>query len=333
MQEKHDQGLVDENTNRGSADNDALECGGVNPDVAITMFHETILTTEAVNIAGSKISSENQQKEAPFEVHSITEVEGSESNESSRKEPEGALALPQEPGNLVKVKQESLENETEMSIFRENDKVSGKDQASAEFIIDPSNTDERRENDIGRPDESAKGCERLTSDSINTVHSKFGKSSNEEDKRTQNTRSADPKDIKEPLGRIRAEPSNRVHTTSVGYYSQHAAQDPISSCKEIKVPLRDGARDSGRDRTLELVVTSPREETPRWRQEQYALQILEDVQNSRIAERSRMEMEIRVLKAQVSSMERQVMNLDHFSEVKSRSSLNQQMVHLHKPYF
>ncbi|ONM42183.1 Plant mobile domain protein family [Zea mays] len=326
VQEKHDQGLVDENTNRGSADNDALECGGVNPDVAITMFHETILTTEAVNIAGSKISSENQQKEAPFEVHSITEVEGSESNESSRKEPEGALALPQEPGNLVKVKQESLENETEMSIFRENDKVSGKDQASAEFIIDPSNTDERRENDIGRPDESAKGCERLTSDSINTVHSKFGKSSNEEDKRTQNTRSTDPKDIKESLGRIRAEPSNRVHTTSVGYYSQHAAHDPISSCKEIKVPLRDGARDSGRDRALELVVTSPREETPRWRQEQYALQILEDVQNSRIAERSRMEMEIRVLKAQVSSMERQVMNLDHFSEVKSRSSLNQQMV-------
>ena len=221
-----------------------------------------------------------------------------------------------------------------MSIFRENDKASGKHQTSAEFIIAPSNMDERGENDIGWPDESAKGCERLTSDSINTVRSiKFGKPSSEEVKRTQNTRSMYLKDIKESLGRIRAEPSNRVHTTSVGYHSRHAAQDPISSCKEIKVPLRDSARDFGRDRALELVVTSPQEETPRWRQEQYALQILEDVQNSRIAEKSRMEMEIRVLKAQDSSMERQGMNLDHSSEVKSRSSLNQQMLHLHKPSF
>jgi hypothetical protein len=32
-----------------------------------------------------------------------------------------------------------------------------------------------------------------------------------------------------------------------------------------------------------------------------------------------MEMEIRVLKAQIASMERQVMNVDHFAEVKSRS--------------
>ncbi|XP_066355084.1 uncharacterized protein [Miscanthus floridulus] len=332
VQEKHDQGVVDENTNRGSADIDALECEGVNPDVAMKMFHETTLTTEAVNVPGSKISSENKQKEAPFEEHSITEIEDSESNEFARQEPEGAL--PQEPGNLVKIKQESLENGTEMSIFRENDRASGKHQTSAEFIIAPSNMDERGDNDIGWPDESAKGCERLTSDTINTVRSiKFGKPSSEEVKRTQNTRSMYLKDIKESLGRIRAEPSNRVHTTSVGYHSRHAAQDPISSCKEIKVPLRDSARDFGRDRALELVVTSPQEETPRWRQEQYALQILEDVQNSRIAEKSRMEMEIRVLKAQVSSMERQGMNLDHSSEVKSRSSLNQQMLHLHKPSF
>ncbi|XP_066357765.1 uncharacterized protein [Miscanthus floridulus] len=331
VQEKHDQGVVDENTNRGSTDIDALECEGVNPDVAMRMSHETILTTEAVYVPGSKISSENKQKEAPFEEHSITEVEDSESNESARKEPEGAL--PQEPGNLVKIKQESLENGTEMSIFRENDKTSGKHQTSAEFMIAPSNMDERGDNDIGWPAESAKGCERLTSDSINTVRSiKFGKPSSEEVKRTQNTRSMYLKDIKESLGRIHAEPSNRVHATSVGYHSRHAAQDPISSCKEIKVPLRDSARDFGRDRALELVVTSPQEETPRWRQEQYALQILEDVQNSRIAEKSRMEMEIRVLKAQVSSMERQGMNLDH-SEVKSRSSLNQQMLHLHKPSF
>jgi hypothetical protein len=266
VQEKHDQGVVDENTNRGSADIDALECEGVNPDVAMKMFHETILTTEAINVPGSKISSENKQKEAPFEEHSITEVKDSESNESARKEPEGAL--PQEPGNLVKIKQESLENGTKMSIFRENGKVSGKHQTSAEFIIAPSNMDERGDNDIGWPNESAKGCERLTSDSINTVRSiKFGKPSSEEVKRTQNTRSMYLKDIKESLGRIRAEPSNRVHTTSVGYHSRHAAQDPISSCKEIKVPLRDRARDFGRDRALELVVTSPQEETPRWRQE------------------------------------------------------------------
>ncbi|XP_066355561.1 uncharacterized protein [Miscanthus floridulus] len=332
VQEKHDQGVVDENTNRGSADIDALECEGENPDAAMKMFHETILTTEAVNVPGSKISSENKQKEAPFEEHSITEIEDSESNEFARQEPEGAL--PQEPGNLVKIRQESLENGTEMSIFRENDKASGKHQTSAEFIIAPSNMDERGDNDIGWPDESAKGCERLTSDSINTVRSiKFGKPSSEEVKRTQNTRSMYLKDIKESLGRIHAEPSNRVHTTSVGYHSRHAAQVPISSCKEIKVPLRDSARDFGRDRALELVVTSPQEGTPRWRQEQYALQILEDVQNSRIAEKSRMEMEIRVLKAQVSSMERQGMNLDHSSEVKSRSSLNQQMLHLHKPSF
>jgi len=98
VQEKHDQGVVDENTNRGSADIDALECEGVTPDVAMKMFHETILTTEAVNVPGSKISSENKQKEAPFEEHSITEIEDSESNEFARQEPEGALPRAWKPG-------------------------------------------------------------------------------------------------------------------------------------------------------------------------------------------------------------------------------------------
>lgn len=107
MQEKHDHGLVDENTNRVSADNDALKYGGVDPDVAMTMFHETILTTEVVNIVGAKILSENKQKEASFKEHSIIEVQCSGSNDSTRKEPEGAL--PQEPRNPIKVKQESLE--------------------------------------------------------------------------------------------------------------------------------------------------------------------------------------------------------------------------------
>ncbi|XP_062190501.1 uncharacterized protein LOC133893490 isoform X2 [Phragmites australis] len=304
VQEKQDQGMADENTSRDLADMDALECGGVKPDGGVKMFHETILTVEAV-----KICSENKQKEAAFEEHNITEVEGSESNQTARKEPEGAL--PPEPENLVEVKQENLENETEMSICRENDEASGKDQTSAEI-----------KNDIGWAVESTNSYDKLASDSLNTAcHDpiKLGKSSNEEVKRTRNSRSMYLKDIKESLGKIRSEPSNRVQATSVGYYSKHAVQEPISVFKDIKVPSRDSARDFGRDCAPELVVTSPQEETPRWKQEQYALQILEDVQNARIIEKTRMEMEIRILKAQIASMERQVMNLDHFSEVKSRS--------------
>ncbi|XP_062186910.1 uncharacterized protein LOC133890527 isoform X2 [Phragmites australis] len=319
-QEKQDQGMADENINIDLADIDALECGGVKPDAAVKMSNETLLKGQAVNIAGFKISFENKQKEAPFEEHNITEVEGSESNQTARKEPEGALRPEHE--SLVEVKQENLENETEMSICRENDEASRRDQTSAEVIIVPSDMDERGENDIGWAEESTKSYGKLASDSINTAchHSiRFGKSSNEEARRTQNSRSMYLKDIKESLGRIRAEPANRAQTTSVGYYSRHAVQEPISVCKDIKVPLRDSARDFGRDRAPELVVTSPQEETSRWRQEQYALQIFEDVQNARVAEKTRMEMEIRILKAQIASMERQVMNLDHFSEVKSRS--------------
>uniref|UniRef100_A0A0E0KKP1 Aminotransferase-like plant mobile domain-containing protein n=1 Tax=Oryza punctata TaxID=4537 RepID=A0A0E0KKP1_ORYPU len=109
---------------------------------------------------------------------------------------------------------------------------------------------------------------------------------------------------------------------SIGYYSRHAVPEPVSVTREIKVPLYDSTRASGRDRGPELVVAGPPEETSRWRQEQYALQILEDVQNARIAEKTRMEMEIRILKAQVSSMQRQAMNLDRVGDLLGRRRLN-----------
>ncbi|OEL13767.1 hypothetical protein BAE44_0025213, partial [Dichanthelium oligosanthes] len=319
VQGKQDQEMAGEDTNRDVADMNALECR-VKPDGAVKMSHETLLTTQSVDIAGSKISSENKERVAPFEEHNITEVAGFESNQTTRMEPEGALPL--EPENLVEVRRENLENETERSSFRENDKVSCKDQTSECIMISPSNMDDQCEDDNGWAEELTNSYDKLASDSTNTAcrHPvKFGKSSNEEVKRAQNIRSMYLKDIKESLGRIRAEPSSRVQTTNFGYPSRHAVQESHPACKDIKVPLRDSGRDFGRDRTLELVVTSPAEETSRWRQEQYALQILEDVQNARIAEKTRMEMEIRILKAQIAGMERQVMNLDHFSEVKSRS--------------
>ncbi|RLN00989.1 uncharacterized protein C2845_PM06G19640 [Panicum miliaceum] len=319
MQEKQDQEMAGEDTNRDVVDTNALECR-VKPDGAVKMTHETLRTIESIDIAGSKISSEDKEKAASFEEHNITEVSGFELNQNTGMEPEGALQL--EPKNLVEVKQENLENETGRSIFKENDDVSCKDQTSACVMISSSNIDDQCEDDNGWGEESTKSYDKLASESINTAcrHPvKFGKSSNEEVKRAQNIRSMYLKDIKESLGRIRAEPSNRVQATNFGYPSRHAVQESHSACKEIKVPLRDSGRDFGRDRALELVVTSPAEETSRWRQEQYALQILEDVQNARIAEKTRMEMEIRVLKAQIASMEKQVMNLDHFSEVKSRS--------------
>ncbi|XP_039800714.1 uncharacterized protein LOC120665261 isoform X9 [Panicum virgatum] len=321
MQEKQDQEMAGEDTNRDVVNTNALECR-VKPDGAgkMTLTHETLRTTESVDIAGSKISSEDKEKAASFEEHNKAKVTGFESNQTTGMEPEVDLQL--EPKNLAEVKEENLENETGRSIFKENDEVSCKDQTSACVLISSSNIDDQCEDDNGWAEESTKSYDKLASDSINTAcrHPvKFGKSSNEEVKRTQNIRSMYLKDIKESLGRIRAEPSNRVQATNFGYPSRHAVQEQHSACKEIKVPWRDSGRDFGRDRALELVVTSPAEETSRWRQEQYALQILEDVQNARIAEKTRMEMEIRILKAQIASMERQVMNLDHFSEVKSRS--------------
>ena len=319
MQEKQDQEMAGEDTNRDVVNTNALECR-VKPDGAVKMNHETLRTTESVDIAGSKISSEDKEKAASFEEHNKAKVTGFESNQTTGMEPEVDLQL--EPKNLAEVKEENLENETGRSIFKENDEVSCKDQTSACVMISSSNIDDQCEGDNGWAEESAKSYDKLASDSLNTVchHPvKFGKSSNEEVKRAHNIRSMYLKDIKESLGRIRAEPSNRLQATNFGYPSRHAVQEQHSACKEIKVPLRDSGRDFGRDRALELVVTSPAEESSRWRQEQYALQILEDVQNARIAEKTRMEMEIRILKAQIASMERQVMNLDHFSEVKSRS--------------
>ncbi|CAL4908540.1 unnamed protein product [Urochloa decumbens] len=317
MQEKQAQEMTGEDTNRDVADMNALEFR-VEPDGAVKMSHETLLTEQSVDMGGSKLSSEDKEKAVSFEEHNATEVAGIESNQTAGMKPEGAL--PPEPENLVEVEQENLENETKRST--ENDEASCKDQTSACVVISPSNVDDQCADDNGWAEESTKSYDKLASDPINTAchHPvKFGKSINEEIKRSQHIRSMYLKDIKESLGRIRAEPSNRVQATNLGYPSRHAVQESHSACKEIKVPLRDSGRDFGRDRALELVVTSPAEETSRWRQEQYALQILEDVQNARSAEKTRMEMEIRILKAQIASMERQVMNLDHFSEVKSRS--------------
>uniref|UniRef100_K3Z390 Aminotransferase-like plant mobile domain-containing protein n=1 Tax=Setaria italica TaxID=4555 RepID=K3Z390_SETIT len=311
VQEKQDHEMAGED-NRDVADVNALECR-VKPDGVVKLSHETLLTTQSV-------SSEDKENAPSFEEHNITEVAGFESNQTTGMEPEGALPL--EPKNMVEVKQENLESETERSIFRENDEVTCKDQTSACVVISPSNVDDQCDDDNGWAEEPTKSNDKLASDSINTSCRdpvKFGKSSNEEVKKAQNIRSMYLKDIKESLGRIRAEPLNRVQATNFCYPSRHAVQESHSACKEIKVPLRDSGRDFGRDRALELVATSPAEESSRWRQEQYALQILEDVQNARIAEKTRMEMEIRILKAQIASMERQVMNLDHFSEVKSRS--------------
>ncbi|WVZ61448.1 hypothetical protein U9M48_011317 [Paspalum notatum var. saurae] len=317
VEEKQDQEMADEDTNRDLADINELDCE-VQPDGAVKMSHVALLTTQAVDIEGSKVSSENKV-EGPFEEYNITKDAGSELNQTAGMEPEGAL--PPEPENLVGVRQENLD-ETERSIFRENDEASCKDQTSTGVIISPLNMDDQDEDDNRWAEQSTKSYDKLASDSICAASCqpvKFGKSSAEEVERTQDIRSIYLKDIKESLGRIRAEPLNRVHATNVAYSSRHAVQESHSACKEIKVPLHDSGRDFGRDRALDLVVTSPAEEASRWRQEQYALQILEDVQNARIAEKTRMEMEIRILKSQIASTERRVMNLDHLSEVKSRS--------------
>jgi hypothetical protein len=310
--EKKDQGTADENTKRNLADIDPHECG-VKPDEA----GNTLLTAQASNMPGFEIVSDNKQKETSSGNQNITEVEGPEPNQTVKKDPEEALSP--EPENPVEVKKENLENETEMSVCRDNDDESEKDHISAEVTVTPD-LEEQSDNGTRLAKESTKSCENLAPNPKNTsCVLKLGKSSIEDVKRMYNTRSMYLKDIKESLGRIRAEPLNRVQIASTGNYSRHAVQEPISVFKEIKVPLRDSARDFGRERAAELVLTSPAEETSRWRQEQYALQILEDVQNSRMAEKTRMETEIRVLKAQIASMERQVMNLDHFAEVKSRS--------------
>ncbi|TVU40133.1 hypothetical protein EJB05_13583, partial [Eragrostis curvula] len=239
-------GTADQNTEGDLANIDTLECG-VKLDEAVNIAHETLLTAQDIVIEGFVISSENKQMEAPLGRQNITEAQGYESNNTVVKEPE--TALPPKPENPVEVEQENVENETEMSICRDNDEESEKYHTSAEVTITP--------NDNGL-------AEDLISNPKNTTCHyplKCGKSSIEEVKRTYDTRLMYLKDIEESLGRIRAEPISRVKPTSNGNYSRHADQEPISVCKDIKVPLRGSARDFGRDRAPELVLTSPPEET------------------------------------------------------------------------
>lgn len=320
VQGKQDQGMADENTKRILVDMDALECGGVKLDGTMKMAQETLPTGQVVNMAGDRFSSKNQLKGVPWGDPNKSDVEGSESKQTARNEFDGAL--PPERENQVEVKQEKLENKTEMSIGREKDEASEQDQTTTEdAVIAFSGMDDQGENNKEWTEESIKSYGKYACDSVDTICQprKFGRPSIEEVRRIHIGRSIYMKDIKESQGRIHSEPSNRIQINNVGYYSRHAIQEPVLASKDIKVPLHDSSRVCGRDHAPELVVTGPPEETFRWRQEQCALQILDDVQNSRIAEKTRMEMEIRILKAQIASMQRQVMNLDHVGEVISRS--------------
>ncbi|KAI5012789.1 hypothetical protein ZWY2020_025055 [Hordeum vulgare] len=248
------------------------------------------------------------------------DVEGSGWNQTARKESKGTLQS--ECEHEIEVKQEILENKTELPIGRENDEASEQEQTYAENnSTAPSGMDHRGENNNKWAEESIKNYGKHVSDPVNTgcQTSKFGRPSIEEVRRIHSgSISVYLKDIKVSQEKNRSDPSKSTHINNAGYCSGHGALEPVSVSKDIKVPLHDTRRICGRDRALELV-TGPPEETPRWRQEQYALNILEDVQNARIAEKTRMEMEIRILKAQIASMQRQVMNMDHVGEVISRS--------------
>ncbi|KAL5198115.1 hypothetical protein ABZP36_001627 [Zizania latifolia] len=319
VQEKQDQGMEIENAKQNLVDTDSFECGGVKPDGTMKTTYETHPTVRVVNI-GDTFSSKNQQEDVALEDQNKSDAEVSESNQTARKEPE--MDLPPEIEVQVEVKEENMENKIEMSIGRENDEASEQDQTSTEDpIIAPSGMDDRGENNKEWAEESPQNYGRYASDPVNIAwqSSKFGKTGIEEARRIHSGRSIYLRDIKESQGRIRPETSNKLHMNNAGYYSRHAVQEPVSVSKDIKVPMYDSTRASGRDRAMELVVTGPPEETCRWRQEQYALRILEDVQNARIAEKTSMEVEIRILKAQISSMQRQVMNLDRAGDVISRT--------------
>jgi hypothetical protein len=304
--EKQDVGTIDENTERTFVDKDAPECGEVNHDGTMKMIHETDSIVQAVNMAENKISFRNKQGD-----HGKPDAEGSGSNQTARKEFKGDLQLDFE--REVEVQQENVENKAEMSGGRKNDGASEQEQTTIEdAIIDPSGV----ENNNELAEELIKSYGKYASDPCQT--SKAGRPSIEEVRRIHSGRSICLKDIKESQGRICSEPSNRTHTNNAGHYSRHGVQEPVTVSKDIKVPLHDTVSVCGRDRALELV-TGPPEEIPRWRQEQYALNILEDVQNARIASKTKMEMEIRILKAQIVSMQKQVMNMDHAGEVISRS--------------
>jgi len=316
--ENKNEGTTEENRKRTLVDTDASECGEAKHDGTVKTIHGTDSTVQAVNTTEKKFSFKIKQKGVPFGDHNKSVAEGSGSNKTARKESKGALQPDSE--HEVEVKQEILKDRTEMSIGRENDEVSEQKQTSTEdTTIAPSGMD-RGENDNEWAEEPIKSYVKYASNPVNTdcQTSKFGRPSIEEVRRIHSGRSVYLKDIKESQGRIRSEPSNRTPINNDGYYSRHGVQEPFTVSKDIKVPSHDTVSASGRDRALELV-TGPPEETPRWRQEQYALNMLEDVQNARIAEKTRMEMEIRILKAQIVSMQKQVMNMDHAGEVISRS--------------
>ncbi|CAM0905167.1 unnamed protein product [Alopecurus aequalis] len=314
--EKQDEGAADENTERTLADTDAHECGEAKHVGTMKMIHGTDSALQAVNMAEGRISFKNKQKVVPLLDHDKSDAEGSGSNQTARKEFKGALQPDFE--HEVEVKQEISENKTEMSVRREIEPFEQVQTSKEDSTIASSGMD-RGENNNEWAEEPIKSYGKYASDPVNTgcQTSKSGRPSIEEVRRIHIGRSVYLKDIKESLGRIRSEPSNRTHINNAGY-SCHGVQEPVKVSKDIRVPLRDTVSVCGRDRTLELV-TGPPEETPRWRQEQYALNILEDVQNARIAEKTRMEMEIRILKAQIVSMQKQVMNMDHAGEVISRS--------------
>ncbi|KAF0931483.1 hypothetical protein E2562_004605 [Oryza meyeriana var. granulata] len=317
VHEQQDRGTETESTEQILVDTDSFECGGVKPDGTMKTTHERLPTGQLVNTAGDASSSENQQKYVPWEDHNKSDAEVSESNQTARKESE--TALPSELGEQAQMNEENMENKTEISVGRENDEVSEQDQTSTEEpTVTPSSMDDQGENNKGWAEESVQNDGRYASNPVNTSwqSGKFGKPGIEESRRIHSGRPIYLRDIKELQGRTRSETSNKLHMNTAGYYSRHAVPEPVSVSKEIKVPLYDSTRASGRDRGPELVVTGPPEETSRWRQEQYALQILEDVQNARVAEKTRMEMEIRILKAQVCSMQRQAMNLDRVGDLR-----------------
>uniref|UniRef100_A0A453BQQ6 Uncharacterized protein n=1 Tax=Aegilops tauschii subsp. strangulata TaxID=200361 RepID=A0A453BQQ6_AEGTS len=317
--QKQDERTTDENTGRMLVNTDAPECCEAKPGGA-TQMNNDALCTQAVNMAEDKVSSQNQQKCVPLGDHNKSDVEGSGWNQTARKESKGALQSEFE--HEIEVKQEILENKTELSTGIENDEASEQEQTYPESAsIAPSGMDHQGENNNKGAEESIKNYGKHVSDPVNTgcQTSKFGRPSIEEGRRIHSSSiSVYLKDITVYQERIRSDPSKSTHINNAGYYSRHGALEPVSVSKDIKVPLHDTGRVCGRDRALELV-TGPPEETPRWRQEQYALNILEDVQNARSAEKTRMEMEIRILKAQIASMQRQVMNMDHVGEVISRS--------------
>jgi hypothetical protein len=303
---------IDENTERTMVDTDTPQCGEEKHDGTMKMIHATDSTVQAVNRAKHEISFKNKQKVVPLEDHDKSDVECSGSDQTARKELKRALQPDLE--HEVEVKHDMVENRKGMSSGKKNNEASEQEQTSTEDTpIAPSGI----ENNNEWAEEPIKSYGKYASDPVNTgcPTSKVGRPSIEDVRRIHSGRSVYLKDIKESQGRICSEPSNRTHINNAGYCSRHEVQEPVTVSKDIKVPLHDTVSVCGRDHALDL---SP-EETPGWRQEQYALNILKDVQNARTADKTKMEMEIRILKAQIVSMQKQLMNMDRTGEVISRS--------------